>query len=443
MTAAVAKKSSTPPTTTMEKKSKSESGTTSNASASASARATKAAVASTTKKRAVKSSSASAAAAPTAAAPAAVEKAEEKVPTSSATAATRTRTTKTKTVKAEVLEEPDVVQVGTTKTEAAADKVASPAQAASPATTPAQVKKQQQSTSAPEIQPSPPLQNVKVEVELELEKVQIQVSEILLQARAFAKKPPSEEPKKSVRRRQGVDRKTESTDGPPHLTTTDVDNAAAAIGHANLANEIPPPFEIAHASLTTPPSSSSNYPTKLLTTNPLYTSTRPKYTLPYSTTTALASRQQEQKQQKLQSQSQSQPQPTRRPPSGLRSSRPPPTLTSTTTPGQSEKPEPPMPVEELRRTPRYRKLNARVRRIMVALPIAIVTSYYLYQRRDEQRIYEEGLQALGRGAGGAGHAGAGFGFGAESPRGNAAVTSDVGAVNGGTAAAPGQNDQQR
>lgn len=50
-----------------------------------------------------------------------------------------------------------------------------------------------------------------------------------------------------------------------------------------------------------------------------------------------------------------------------------------------------MQYSELKRDPKFRELSSRWTRIIVALPIAIVTSYYLYQRRDEQRLYEESL----------------------------------------------------
>ena len=60
-----------------------------------------------------------------------------------------------------------------------------------------------------------------------------------------------------------------------------------------------------------------------------------------------------------------------------------------------------MQYAELKRDPKFRELSSRWTRIIVALPIALVTSYYVYQRRDEQRLYEQGLLMAGGITGGA------------------------------------------
>ena len=39
-----------------------------------------------------------------------------------------------------------------------------------------------------------------------------------------------------------------------------------------------------------------------------------------------------------------------------------------------------MPLEQLKKDPKFRQLSGQWTRLMVALPFAIVTSYYLYQR---------------------------------------------------------------
>lgn len=83
--------------------------------------------------------------------------------------------------------------------------------------------------------------------------------------------------------------------------------------------------------------------------------------------------------------------------------------------------------DEIRKTPQYRKTNARVRRVIVALPIAIVSSYYLYQRRDEQRVYEERLLALGRGGAGAAAGSSGKGV-SGNPEGGGAAAAGSGRV---------------
>jgi len=245
-------------------------------------------------------------------------------------------TTRTRAAKAE----PKVVKE---KTKTASEKTTS-------AKTPAQTKKQQvaQVTQAPI--PTQELEGA-------------QASEILQQARAFAKS--SQEPRKST-------------------------HSQAELSSIETAQEQsnPRPTEIAQTptmsqtatstSSTSSSSSPSSTPSHLY--NPLLGSPRPKYALPYSTTAALASRQQSQQEQ------------TQNP--SWQRTRP--------SPGKPRRPLPPSPVpqpkkptemaySELKRDPKFRELNSRWTRLIVALPIAIVTTYYLYQRRDEQRLYEESL----------------------------------------------------
>jgi hypothetical protein len=96
---------------------------------------------------------------------------------------------------------------------------------------------------------------------------------------------------------------------------------------------------------------------------------KPKYVVPPSTMTALAARahtfggQQQLRRQHQQHQA--------RPPR-LPIQRPPPDLGA---PKPSQ-----IPLEELKKDPKYRSLSRRWTTLMVSLPVAIVTSYFLWQR---------------------------------------------------------------
>jgi hypothetical protein len=125
--------------------------------------------------------------------------------------------------------------------------------------------------------------------------------------------------------------------------------------------------------------------------SPFPPSTWPKYTIPPSTLTALAARgvstQQSQQQQRVQPQ-----------PRGGHGPGPGPASTSKTSnighrqhssplpprPLQAAPAPPPKPTElpiaQLQRDPRYRAMSSRWTRAMVALPIAIVSSYFLWER---------------------------------------------------------------
>ncbi|KAK5064417.1 hypothetical protein LTR84_000250 [Exophiala bonariae] len=374
-----AKKSSTS-TATASKKLNDETGK----SAAVSASKPAVAASTTTRKRVLKSSTPA-----TAAAAAAAAIVEERLQSSSS---------RTKSPKVEPVEEPNVQAVATKSKSTAVNKAASPAKATAASSTTKlviQAKKQQPQriSTAPESQSATSLPPSESKTE--------PVSEILQQARAFAKTSPGGLKKSATTLQQASGRKAEQGEiSPESLEPTitaqqilDSILAEAELKQPPSTSETNSPREASRIE-TKSAAPSSSFPSKLLTTNPLFTATRPKYTLPYSTTAALASRHQQQQEQQQQS--------TQRAarstgPGGIRRSRPPPTDPSLR--GDPNK-APPMSHDEIRKTPLYRKTNAKVRRVIVALPIAIVTSYYLYQRRDEQRIYEEGLLALGRGSSG-------------------------------------------
>jgi hypothetical protein len=344
-----------------------------------SASASNSTAAPTTKKRVVKSSS-----------------------TAATTAASESKlaSASTKTAKAEPVNEPEVAKV---KARASSEKASSSVKAATSRTS-SQVKKPR---STQESQPPLPPQESKGE----------QASEILQQARAFAKSP--QEPNKKIQRlAQDREEETEAPfaansagsldsnatgaeatplgqqSGSEELETASSKQILDSPRYSNTITEISQIPEMAQAA-----ASSASVPSKLLTTNPLFTTTRPKYTLPYSTTAALASRQQQQ-----QEQSQSAQRPVTRLNTSMQAG--PGRSRGRILPPPSEQPPGPkkptqMQYAELKRDPKFRELSSRWTRILVALPIAIVTSYYVYQRRDEQRIYEQGLLMAGRITGGA------------------------------------------
>ncbi|KAK4936851.1 hypothetical protein LTR10_022373 [Elasticomyces elasticus] len=55
-----------------------------------------------------------------------------------------------------------------------------------------------------------------------------------------------------------------------------------------------------------------------------------------------------------------------------------------------------MPLKELKKDPKYRLLSSRWTRIMVALPVAIVSSYVLWERYEEQQAYRRAKEAKDR-----------------------------------------------
>ncbi|KAJ9622103.1 hypothetical protein H2204_011684 [Knufia peltigerae] len=73
------------------------------------------------------------------------------------------------------------------------------------------------------------------------------------------------------------------------------------------------------------------------------------------------------------------------------------TTTTTKLPPRPKRPSEPkpteIPLEQLKKNPKFRKLSSRWTKLIFALPVAIVSSYALWEKYDEQQAYQAALQA--------------------------------------------------